>query len=425
MRPYSGRMLARLALCAVLALSRAEDDFASSDDSGSTPIAEDLRDGLRKQVLDELETRGESISIMVVGETGLGKTSLLSSLFQTDLVWPEVDSVPARRPLPTASIKEINVPFDLDGVPFNARLIDSPGYGEGTDLKRSYALVTRYLHGRLHAAMEQEARVDRVATGTPTAWEEQPVDVILYFFAPHRCKGADLELLSRLKGKVSIVPILAKADTMTTDELVDFRERVSEAVEAAGVACAHPPVAVICAARPGGGEPRGREYPWGVALSEGGSRFGSARSHSELGELRQFLLIDGLLQLKATTREHYEAFRSRAIRRSRRSLPSLLSKLLPALLAALALPQTRAWAAKQLPPAAASALGRPSLPRLGLGKPSRPPPDVPASDAAPVPPPALPESSPESTPPLPSSLGAADEVPPPPPRRGLSFFLAR
>jgi hypothetical protein len=37
------------------------------------------------------------------------------------------------------------------------------------------------------------------------------VDVVLYFFAPHRIKRADLELLKRLQGKASIVPVLAKA----------------------------------------------------------------------------------------------------------------------------------------------------------------------------------------------------------------------
>lgn len=40
-------------------------------------------------------------------------------------------------------------------------------------------------------------------------------------------------------------------------------------LQMSGVKCVLPPIAVICSARPGGPEPLGREYPWGFAHSEG------------------------------------------------------------------------------------------------------------------------------------------------------------
>ena len=132
------------------------------------------------------------------------------------------------------------------------------------------------------------------------------VDVVLYFFSPHRCKGVDLAFLRQLRGRASIVPVLAKADTMTVDELAAFRREVTEALELGHVPVAHPPVAIICSSA--GAQPRGRVYPWGVALSEDGV-------HSELPQLRRFLLIDGLLPLKQASSKHYEAFRSRRLRR--------------------------------------------------------------------------------------------------------------
>ena len=108
-----------------------------------------------------------------------------------------------------------------------------------------------------------------------------------------------------LVGQVSIVPILAKADSMTADELASFRLEVSSALAKEGVPIAHPPVAIITAARPSGGYPLGREYPWGVAESE--SR--DARYvHSELERLRHFLLIDGLCALA------YRRTRARLVR---------------------------------------------------------------------------------------------------------------
>lgn len=121
------------------------------------------------------------------------------------------------------------------------------------------------------------------------------IDVILYFFAPHRCKGADIAFLQRLKNKAPIVPVLAKADTMTSEELLAFKEEVVLALEKAKVPIAHPPIALICGDEfeAAGKRVRGRAYPWGVALSEEGPI-----EHSELPRLRKFLLTDGLLELK-------------------------------------------------------------------------------------------------------------------------------
>ena len=67
---------------------------------------------------------------------------------------------------------------------------------------------------------------------------------------------------------------------MTEDELAAFTVEVGDALQRAGVQVAHRPMPVICASRPSTGDPRGREYPWGIALSEGGR--GPAASHTRI-----------------------------------------------------------------------------------------------------------------------------------------------
>ena len=127
----------------------ANGDAAAPDDATEHGVPEaplpmmQLRSGLRRQVLEALEAHGASITIMVVGETGAGKTSLLSNLFHRKLEWP----VGTR----TEGIKELTVSFQLHGegteisVPFEARLVDSPGWGDLMSLERSFRLVTRTL----------------------------------------------------------------------------------------------------------------------------------------------------------------------------------------------------------------------------------------------------------------------------------------
>lgn len=55
------------------------------------------------------------------------------------------------------------------------------------------------------------------------------VHVCLYFIQPsgHGLKPLDIEFMKRLHDKVNIIPVLAKADTMTPDECTYFKKQVS------------------------------------------------------------------------------------------------------------------------------------------------------------------------------------------------------
>ena len=185
----------RAAVSLLLVLTR----FASGEDVlGEGGLASAFSEGLQKQTLQKLRETGESITIMVCGESGLGKTSLLSSLFHTELVWPS--SKPGQ---PTPKISEQNVVFDLEGMPFSARLIDTPGYGD-VDLVRDFNLVIHRLDAGFRQSLMQERRIQRQPNYDAARQTKQlgTVDVALYFFAPHRCKRADIAFLRRMAGKV-------------------------------------------------------------------------------------------------------------------------------------------------------------------------------------------------------------------------------
>ena len=54
-------------------------------------------------------------------------------------------------------------------------------------------------------------------------------DYMFYFIAPsgHGLKPLDVEYMQRLHDKVNIIPLIAKADTMTPDECREFKKTVS------------------------------------------------------------------------------------------------------------------------------------------------------------------------------------------------------
>lgn len=253
----------------------------------------------------ELEQHGESLSVMCIGEAGAGKTTLVSSLF--------VQPIP-RRGLgtkSTRSIEESSVRIVLGqadaSVNVDVRLIDSPGYGDSVNIEGSFQKVVDYLETSFDRCIDYEngaMRPDRDEQERKTG-----VDAILYFIAPHRLKTLDIEFLRRVHHLASVIPVISKADTLTSEELAGFRQDVKDTLDEENIRTFSDPLAVICcsvAPQPDGDieYARGRKYPWGVALADN-------PEHSDLPRLRQILLTDGLLSLHQARRECYEAYRSK------------------------------------------------------------------------------------------------------------------
>ena len=147
-----------------------------SGGSSSQSLATEFRRGIRRQTLDALDARGQSITIMVVGDSGVGKSSLLSNLFHQEL-----DDSPERGP--TLRVTERVLKFDLGGVPFSALLIDSPGYHDSLNLGRSIKLVTDHIDSMFATTLANERRPHR----KPESERETHlgVDVVLFFCSNH------------------------------------------------------------------------------------------------------------------------------------------------------------------------------------------------------------------------------------------------
>ncbi|XP_075920788.1 septin-4-like [Petromyzon marinus] len=135
-----------------------------------------------------------------------------------------------------------------------------------------------------------------------------------------------------LHDKVNIVPLIAKADTMTTQELATFKQRVRDEVEEFGIKLyqfpecdsdeeddvkqrdkelkASVPFAVVgsnTVVDALGKRVRGRLYPWGIVEVENSS-------HCDFTRLRSMLVQTHMQDLKDVTQDtHYENFRARHI----------------------------------------------------------------------------------------------------------------
>ena len=87
----------------------------------------------------------------------------------------------------------------------------------------SWQPIVDYIESKYEEYLNAESRVQRQPI------RDNRVHVCLYFIQPsgHGLKPLDIEFMKRLHDKVNVIPILAKADTMTPDECVYFKKQVT------------------------------------------------------------------------------------------------------------------------------------------------------------------------------------------------------
>ncbi|GFO15118.1 septin-4 [Plakobranchus ocellatus] len=161
------------------------------------------------------------------------------------------------------------------------------------------------------------------------------VHCCLYFISPygHGLRQIDVQTMRKLHNKVNIVPLIAKADILTKQELKAMKDRVMDEIEQHKIRIyefpdcdsdededfkqqdrelkASIPFAVVgcnTVVEAGGKKIRGRAYPWGIVEVDN-------PSHCDFVRLRQMLISTHMQDLKDVTSDvHYENYRAAHIR---------------------------------------------------------------------------------------------------------------
>ena len=111
-----------------------------------------------------------------------------------------------------------------NGIQLRLTIIDTPGFGDFIDNETCWKPILECIEGRYDAFLEQESRVNRRKI------LDNRVHALIYFIPPtgHCLRPIDIEFMKRLHHRVNIIPVIAKSDTMTEEELHTFKLRVSE-----------------------------------------------------------------------------------------------------------------------------------------------------------------------------------------------------
>ncbi|KAJ3026154.1 hypothetical protein HK097_006512, partial [Rhizophlyctis rosea] len=193
---------------------------------------------MRRSVRAKVPANIGSLRVAVVGDSGIGKTSLI----QNFLTIPEVQSADPFNPseqiheircstIPTA---ELHTGED----PLNVTFVDTPGFGISMDAMETIRPIVDYHLSQFEKTDDIFARdapiptlVNFLNSGTGA---HTHVDVCIFGIL-HRLKPVDIEFMRRLTPYVNIVPVIVKCDTLKPTELFHLKVSVLEGLHKAGI----------------------------------------------------------------------------------------------------------------------------------------------------------------------------------------------
>ncbi|GBF99885.1 hypothetical protein Rsub_12681 [Raphidocelis subcapitata] len=240
------------------------------------------------------------IKVLIVGDSGLGKTTLVKTLLST----------PGER-------LQVH---------------------DGTFTPAAHNMIRDYIDGENNKWLTLESARDR---SIDLAEVEDPrVDVCLFALPPHRLRHIDLRYMHELGRSVPIIPVITKADTMTIREAQNYKQEVFNRLQNPNIHGVRGKINVFSfdkdtLERAGMGEAAGtqappflviasndvnedmnsldvpvfwpeRRYPWGTAEAFN-------PEHSDLLFLRALLLKEALEDICKDKRQRYEVWRRRAL----------------------------------------------------------------------------------------------------------------
>ncbi|XP_054462805.1 septin-9 isoform X1 [Anoplopoma fimbria] len=292
-------------------------------------------------VLDQMRRKtmkaGLEFNIMVVGQSGLGKSTLVNTLFKSKVSRKSCTPNYEEKISKTVKLHSVSHVIEEKGVKMKLTVIDTPGFGDQINNDNCWEPIVKHVNEQYEKYLREELHINR-----KRRIPDSRIHCCIYFLPAtgHRLRPIDVEFMKRLGKIVSIVPVIAKADTLTIEERQEFKERIRQDLAANGIRV-YPqkeydedpeeriindriresiPFAVVGTDKEhqvNGNKVLGRKTKWGIIEVEN-------VAHCEFANLRDLLIRSHLQDLKDVTHDiHYETYRVRRLNESNMNFSEL------------------------------------------------------------------------------------------------------
>ncbi|XP_044159718.1 septin-12 [Bufo gargarizans] len=317
-------------------LVRPAEDAKMCEDLGREPFGYVGIDSVLDQMKRKAMKYGFEFNIMVVGQSGLGKSTLVNTLFKSKVI----RKAPGAGIPKTLEMKAVSQVIEERGMEMRLTVIDTPGFGDQINNQNCWEPIIKYIHEQYEKYLREEILVNR-----KRRIPDSRIHSCIYFIPPtgHWLRPLDLEFMKRLGRIVNVVPIIAKADTLTLEEREEFKQRIRKDLQTHGISV-YPqpeldedpteallnskirekiPFAVVGTDEEhqvNGRRILGRKTKWGIIEVEN-------TSHCEFADLRDLLIRSNLQDLKDITHNiHYESYRVSRLNEKMNGTPSQLKE---------------------------------------------------------------------------------------------------
>ncbi|KAM9843454.1 neuronal-specific septin-3-like isoform 1-T1 [Aulostomus maculatus] len=189
-------------------------------------------DAILEQMRRKAMKQGFELNIMVVGQSGLGKSTLMNTLFKSKVSRKSVMAMAQEKIPKTIEIKSISHDIEEKGVRMKLTVIDTPGFGDQINNENCWQPIMKFINDQYEAYLQEEININR-----KKRIPDSRVHCCIYFIPPtgHCLRPLDVEFMRRLSKVVNIVPVIAKADTLTLEERDFFKKKIREELRANGI----------------------------------------------------------------------------------------------------------------------------------------------------------------------------------------------
>ena len=290
--------------------------------------------------------RGFTFNIMIAGESSLGKKTLINTLFNKEILPsdPEENELggdPEERESEAGgevnnesnnSVRVRNSTTDLeeDGIRLKLSVVSTPGFGDALNNTDFWKPIVNEIDYRFDTYLDAESRINRSSV------VDNRIHAFLYFIEPtgHALRDLDILTMKTVHEKVNLIPVISKSDTLTEEEIEQFKERILKDIAYHGIKVFQPvqhqsdddeirlgtqkimsklPFAIVGSNEevntPDGRSVRGRLYPWGLVEVDN-------EDHCDFIALRQLLVRNFMEELRETTGNIlYERYRTQKLLR--------------------------------------------------------------------------------------------------------------
>lgn len=164
--------------------------------------------------------KGIDFTLLVIGQEGSGKVSFINTLCNQTVLDKDTFNIKPEHSSVSPGIDivklHVNITDDKDSTPIALDIVMTPGFGDNIDNSRCITRVVDFIEREFDQMLEEECSIQR----NPKFKDGRP-HVALFFIKPtsRGLREMDVIALKRLTKLVNVIPVIAKADSLTDDEL--------------------------------------------------------------------------------------------------------------------------------------------------------------------------------------------------------------